>query len=1096
MNKHLTVITWLHLMFVSSCLCAVREYFIASQEVTWDYTPGGKNLANPDDQETADKYVKPGPNRIGSRLRKTLYFRYTNENFTEEIPAPEYLGLLGPVIYGEVGDVILVHFFNNASRNFSIHPHGVFYEKGGEGALYQDGTSDLLKEDDGVVPGETILLVWNVTENDAPGEGDPNCLPWVYHSHVDSVQDVSTGLFGVIVTCRQGVLNEKHVRQDVDREYPLVVMNWDENLSWHLENNLDLFCPDPDLCRRAIDEGDEEFQDSNLKKSINGRSFGTLKGLEACVGDRVQFYVIGFGNEMDIHSLHFHGQNLKFQHRRGDTVSVFSATFVSVVTTAQTPGNWLVTDMVDDNGKEGISAFYHIKTCSTHGEGESSESRGATREFFLAVEETVWNYAPTGRDARTGMGLTAPNSLLTKIPDSLTSNTENQRDTTLKDHPPSYYSWLWRAWWRESRTAKTYFERSSSRLGGVYKKAKFVQYTSSSFRTKVTIPPQETHLGVMGPVLRVEVGDTLVVTLKNLIPFPVSLMVHGVGYESSEEDKNGPGVPGGSVGKNEVHRYKFKVPGNLLDDRPEPCVNFLYTSAHDPGRDHNTGLVGQLLVCAKGFLSRREKPLEFFLLLATFDENKSLYMSPDAMKGDYGFQLSNIRFSINGYSYGNMPTLNMCVNDDVMWYVMAMGSVIDVHTLVFDGNTFTEMGTNRDGRWLVPGSTAVLTMMPDNIGKWMFYSQSTLARDNGAFAFYNVVDCIGKRKKQDDAEGTLREYYISADEVLWEYAPRSTSVITGAALNETEASIFYKNDENFIGTVYKKAVFTEYTNAKFTHAKPRDSDLLGPAIKAEVGDTVKVTFKNNASRPYSMHSHGVLTSQQNSGMDYGRATRVKPGQTVTYEWGIPERSGPGPNDPNCVPWLYYSAVEAVRDVNSGLVGVMVVCRRGTLNKRSERKDVDQELYIYMSVSDENLSWYLEDNIRNFAPGRVGTDYRNDEEFVESNKKHAINGRLSGNNHNLVIEYGSKVVFYMAAMGGETDLHTMHLHGHTFVHTSEKHRDDVIQIFPGMAESVELIADNPGTWLIHCHVMDHIFAGMETTYTVLKPGEKLSSSIKK
>jgi FtsP/CotA-like multicopper oxidase with cupredoxin domain len=29
----------------------------------------------------------------------------------------------------------------------------------------------------------------------------------------------------------------------------------------------------------------------------------------------------------------------------------------------------------------------------------------------------------------------------------------------------------------------------------------------------------------------------------------------------------------------------------------------------------------------------------------------------------------------------------------------------------------------------------------------------------------------------------------------------------------------------------------------------------------------------------------------------------------------------------------------------------------------------------------------------------------------------------------------------------------------------------------------MVADNPGTWLLHCHVGDHMDAGMFTTFTV-------------
>ncbi|KAH9508745.1 hypothetical protein Btru_049799 [Bulinus truncatus] len=300
-------------------------------------------------------------------------------------------------------------------------------------------------------------------------------------------------------------------------------------------------------------------------------------------------------------------------------------------------------------------------------------------------------------------------------------------------------------------------------------------------------------------------------------------------------------------------------------------------------------------------------------------------------------------------------------------------------------------------------------------------------------------------------------------------------------------SIFFRHDENFIGHVYKKVVYREYTDGSFRALKTGSShDLLGPALTVEVGDTLAVTFRNNARRPYTIHTHGLWTRQEDSGVNYGSSSGVLPGRTHQYVWKIPERAGPGPNDPNCIPWLYYSSVDPVKDTNSGLVGSLVVCRKGVLDERGQRKDVDRELFIFMSVTNENLSWYLEDNVRSFAPARRGTNYQEDEDFVESNKMHSINGRIHGNNNGLVIEYGQRVVWYMMALGAEIDLHTIHLHGHTFVHSSQKHRDDVISIFPGMAEAVEMIADNPGTWLLHCHVSDHIFAGMETVYTVLPP----------
>ena len=59
----------------------------------------------------------------------------------ERAPEDAYLGDLGPILRGTVGDIMKVTFLNKIDRALSIHPHGVFYTKANEGALYNDGTS-------------------------------------------------------------------------------------------------------------------------------------------------------------------------------------------------------------------------------------------------------------------------------------------------------------------------------------------------------------------------------------------------------------------------------------------------------------------------------------------------------------------------------------------------------------------------------------------------------------------------------------------------------------------------------------------------------------------------------------------------------------------------------------------------------------------------------------------------------------------------------------------------------------------------------------------------------------------------------------------
>lgn len=58
---------------------------------------------------------------------------------------------------------------------------------------------------------------------------------------------------------------------------------------------------------------------------------------------------------------------------------------------------------------------------------------------------------------------------------------------------------------------------------------------------------------------------------------------------------------------------------------------------------------------------------------------------------------------------------------------------------------------------------------------------------------------------------------------------------------------------------------------------------------------------------------------------------VKPGEIFTYRWTVPESVSPTADDPPCLTYLYFSAVEPIKDTSSGLVGPLLVCKTGVLN---------------------------------------------------------------------------------------------------------------------------------------------------------------------
>ena len=95
--------------------------------------------------------------------------------------------------------------------------------------------------------------------------------------------------------------------------------------------------------------------------------------------------------------------------------------------------------------------------------------------------------------------------------------------------------------------------------------------------------------------------------------------------------------------------------------------------------------------------------------------------------------------------------------------------------------------------------------------------------------------------------------------------------------------------------------------------------------------------------------------------------------------------------------------------------------------------------------------------------------------------HSINGRSFGNLEGLTMKVGQRVRWYVFAQGGEADVHTPHWHGN--VVTVMGMHTDVVSLLPMGMMVADMVPDDPGTWLYHCHVNDHIKAGMTALYTV-------------
>ncbi|MDJ0635271.1 MAG: multicopper oxidase domain-containing protein [Xenococcaceae cyanobacterium MO_188.B29] len=358
------------------------------------------------------------------------------------------------------------------------------------------------------------------------------------------------------------------------------------------------------------------------------------------------------------------------------------------------------------------------------------------------------------------------------------------------------------------------------------------------------------------------------------------------------------------------------------------------------------------------------------------------------------------------------------------------------------------------------------------------------------------------------AKTPVREYWLKAEEIYWDYASSyPTNEMTGQDLDEDQLVFLEKTDDR-IGRIYRKSVFRSYTPKykevidgpneviapetgqkkiiRQSGSKEEHLGIMGPVVRAEVGDKVRVHLKNETNFPVSFHVHGFLYTKANEGSPYNDGSlaiekqddNILPGESYTYNFEVPERAGPGPNDVNSVIWPYHSHVDEVRDTNSGLMGAIIVYGKGSLDRQTGLpKGIDREFISLFKVMDENISLYIDENIEQFAPNSDPED----EDFEESNLMHGINGLLYGNLKGLDTKEGEKIRWYLMGMGTEVDIHTPHWDGQTLIEAG--HRVNTAQIFPATVKSLDMTADRAGTWQFSCHVNDHISAGMKTTYTI-------------
>ena len=84
----------LALAAVAPARAETRSYYVAAEEVAWDYAPSPQAVV----RGLSHGNGVPKPWAGHTRQPKVRYVEYTDDSFTTRKPQPEWLGILGPII--------------------------------------------------------------------------------------------------------------------------------------------------------------------------------------------------------------------------------------------------------------------------------------------------------------------------------------------------------------------------------------------------------------------------------------------------------------------------------------------------------------------------------------------------------------------------------------------------------------------------------------------------------------------------------------------------------------------------------------------------------------------------------------------------------------------------------------------------------------------------------------------------------------------------------------------------------------------------------------------------------------------------------------
>jgi FtsP/CotA-like multicopper oxidase with cupredoxin domain len=229
-----------------------------------------------------------------------------------------------------------------------------------------------------------------------------------------------------------------------------------------------------------------------------------------------------------------------------------------------------------------------------------------------------------------------------------------------------------------------------------------------------------------------------------------------------------------------------------------------------------------------------------------------------------------------------------------------------------------------------------------------------------------------------------------------------------------------------------------------------NDSMPGPTIEAVEGDRLRISLYNMLPEPTVLHLHGLELPNRIDGVHGVTQDAIMPGEKGTYEFTL-HQSGT---------FFYHS--HGPMQQGLGMAGLFIVHP-----KAAYQPAVDHDFALLIQ------EWAILPQAT--IPNVTSMEFN----------WFTLNGRSAPYITPVVVRLGSRVRIRLVNMSA-IDHHPMHLHGHTFWITgTEAGRipesawipSNNVLVGVAQARDIEFIANNPGDWVLHCHMFHHMMNHM-------------------